>query len=409
MLGIASTAVRTALAAIQRNRVRSALTVLGVLIGVASVVLVTALAGGARAEVADQLSDFGSDVIFVGPISTPQLGARARAVGHLTEGDGRAIAREATTVSRVGLWLGAQGHVVRGDKNVATSLDGANLDFLAIRKWTVERGQAWEPSDEIVRSRVCLLGAKVRDKLFSREEDPVGQIVRIGTFPFRVAGVLKARGESSYGEDLDDRVIMPLGSLRARFVHGVPGQVDRIFAAASSRARSPRAARDIAAILRQRHGIADPNDGDFTIKSESELSDTIGRILRTMSVLFLGVAAISLLVGGVGVMNIMLVSVTERTREIGVRLSIGARRRDVLLQFVVEAMVMTLIGGLAGTSIGVALTLVVGYAVNRPLHPDLASIAAAVLTSGGIGLLFGYLPARRAARLDPIDALRADG
>ncbi len=401
------TAMRLALGAIARNKTRAALTVLGILIGVSAVVMVTALASGASELVVGQIDNFGSNMLFVNPQPTQTSGARAKATGRLTENDGRAIAREAVSVTKVAPFISSFGQVVFADQNVSTTLIGTTIDYFEIRKFKVSRGDLWTESDELIKSKVTLLGVTVAQKLFG-SEDPVGRTVRIGRYPFKVIGVLAPRGTSPFGEDQDDRIIMPIGAFRGRVMFTSPGRADMLLASSTSDETTNRATEQVTSILRQRHHIAEDREPDFTVNTQAEFRKTTEGITTALSLLLLSVAAVSLLVGGIGVMNIMLVSVAERTREIGIRMSIGARGRDILTQFLVEAVVLSMIGGMLGMIVGVGTVLGIGRALDWPVTPTGPSIAVAVLTSVVIGIVFGFLPARRAAALDPIDALRVE-
>jgi putative ABC transport system permease protein len=403
------TAIRLAFSAIGRNKMRASLTVLGILIGVASVVAVTAIARAATSLVGGELAGFAVNAIYVHPQTTQQSGARSKTTSRtITEADGRAIAREAVSISGVGFWLDTTGQVVYGDKNVLTNVIGTNLDYFPIRKWEVVKGAAWTDSDELFKTKVCVIGQSVRDKLFGSGADPVGQTVRVAGFPYRILGLLGPRGTSQFGGDQDDRIMMPVGSFRARIQHTSPGRLNQLIAGATSAETVSRAVKQIGEILRQRHHIPEGGTDDFDIETQAHQQEQIGGVLDDLSIMLSAVAGISLLVGGIGVMNIMLVSVAERTREIGTRLSIGARERDILLQFIVEAIVLSLVGGLIGMILGSGAVFAVAGALGLPLFPTFGSVALAVGTSGTIGLVFGFLPARRAAKLDPIEALRVE-
>jgi putative ABC transport system permease protein len=407
MFGVILNAIRLALGAVARNKTRSALTVLGILIGISAVVTVTALAGGASAKVGGEIDSFAANALFINPQPVQASGAKSKWTGRLTEADGKAIAQGAVSVSGVAPWLSTIGQVVYADKNVQTELVGTTLSYFPIRKFSVGKGENWTENDELIKTKVCLVGQTVANNLFGNA-DPIGRTIRIGRSPYRVIGVLAPKGSSPFGEDQDDRVMMPIGSFRARVMHTSPGRADILMAGATSEQTTNRAKEQIEAIMRQRHRIQPGRDDDFVVNTQAEFRKTQEAITGTLAALLLSVAGVSLLVGGIGVMNIMLVSVAERTREIGIRMSIGAREKDILTQFLIEAVVLTMFGGLLGIGGGFAASLGVGRAIGWPMMPSFDALAIAVATSIGIGVLFGYLPARRAAKMDPIDALRVD-
>ncbi len=400
-------ALALALSAIARNKTRSALTVLGILIGVAAVVIVTALAGGASKEVGSSIEGFAANAIFINPQPVQSSGAKSKGTGRLTEADARAIVREAVSIDRAAPFLSTQVQIVNGDRNVSTTVIGTNLQYFPIRKFRVEKGDQWTESDELLKNKVCILGATVREKLFG-PIDPIGRTIRLGGAPYRIIGLLEAKGSSPFGDDQDDRVLMPIGSFRARIMHTSPGRVDMILASARSDNVSERAQEQVDSILRQRHHIAEGKDPDFRVNSQAEFQAAQKAISAILSALLLAVAAVSLLVGGIGVMNIMLVSVAERTREIGIRMSIGARESDILVQFLVEAVMLSLLGGMLGIILGGGAVMGLGFALGWNMIPTPESVAIAVITSITIGVVFGYLPARHAAKLDPIEALRVE-
>jgi putative ABC transport system permease protein len=406
VLGILWNALRLAVSAILRNPLRALLTVLGIFIGISAVVIVTGLADGATSQVTGQIDSFASNGLSIHPQPVQASGARQKATGRLTEADVLAVKREAVSVQGAAPWLSASVQVVYADQNTTTTAIGTTADYMEIRKWTIERGEMWTPLDEEAKTKVCLIGHTTAEALFGAV-DPVGATIRIGRSPYRVIGLLNPRG-SMFGEDQDDRVMMPIGSFRARVLHTAPGRVDYFWANARSPEVTDRAKREIDAILRQRHHIPPDGDPDFVINSQAEMQKATATITDSLKVLLIGVAAISLLVGGIGVMNIMLVSVAERTREIGIRMSIGARGRDILVQFLIEAVVLTMLGGVLGLVFGMAGIQIAARIIGWTLTPSPLAAVVAVLTSVVIGVVFGFVPARNAARLDPIEALRAD-
>ncbi len=390
-----------------RNKLRAALTVLGILIGVTAVVMVTALAGGASASVGESIDNFGSNILFIYPQNVQTSGVRSKTQGRLTENDGKAIAREAVSIARVAPWLSTQGQVVYGDKNVSTAIIGTTNTYYDVRRYKIAKGEQWTESDELVKTKVCVVGQTVAEKLFGNQ-DPVGRSVRIGRYPFRIVGVLAPKGSSPFGDDQDDRVMMPIGSYRGRVLRTSPGRVDQLMSSAISEEVTQRAQNQITSILRQRHRIAEGAENDFQVSTQSDMRQAQEAITGVLSMLLLAVAAVSLVVGGIGVMNIMLVSVAERTREIGIRLSIGARGKDILVQFLVEAIVLSLVGGILGIVLGSGATIALGNALGWNATPTPTAVAVAAATSAFIGVVFGFLPARRAAALDPIEALRTE-
>src|ERR1700722_9839691 len=286
------TAVRLAFGAIGRNKLRASLTVLGILIGVAAVVAVTALANGATAMVSGQLAGFAANAIYVRPQNTQQSGARAKTSGRLTEADGRALAREAISLSGVGFWIDTQGQVVFGDKNVLTDIVGTNLEYYPIRKWEVVKGTAWTEQDELFKTKVCVIGKTVSDKLFGTGVDPVGQTIRIAGFPYRILGLLGSRGSGQIGGDQDDRIMMPSGSFRARIQHTSPGRLGSLICGATSAETVTRAVKQIGDILRQRHRIPEGGKDDFEIETQAEQQEQIGGVMDDLSIMLSCVAAI---------------------------------------------------------------------------------------------------------------------
>jgi putative ABC transport system permease protein len=409
MLGALLSATRIAMRAIRRNGLRATLTVLGILIGVAAVVIVTALGDGARQAVGSRIESLGSNFIIVFPQQSNASGARGAQGGgaHLTEDDGRAIKRDSVSVAAVAPVLRAQSQFVYGDKNVSTSSIGTNRDFLVVRNWKVKSGSMWTEHDEAVKAKVCVLGTTVKTNLFGAE-DPIGHYIRVDRYAFRVIGVLESKGQAPIGGDQDDIVIMPIGSMRARIFRTPPGFAGALMISATSADTNDRAVRQITAILRQRHRIADGRDADFAVRTQKEFLRLQQTVYGALTFLLAAVAGVSLFIGGIGVMNIMLVSVTERTREIGIRMAIGAREGDIQLQFLVEAMVLSLFGGVAGVVIGVVFVALIAAVQSQSMSISPGPLVLSLVVSGLTGVVFGFVPARRAAKLDPIEALRRE-
>jgi putative ABC transport system permease protein len=396
-----------ALRTIYRSKLRAALTILGILIGVAAVVVVTALGTGVRERIGQQVEDLGSNTIYVFAQPTQVSGAKNKGLGRITETDGRAMVREATSLSAVAPFSSTQSQVVYGDRNVATSIMGSTRDYFVVRKFPIARGSLWTEQDERLKAKVVVLGTTVSEALFGNQ-DPIGAVIRIGRYPYRVIALMEKKGPSPFGEDQDDRILMPSTTFRARIRPSGIDRVDMLIASATSALTVDRAQAQIESILRQRHGISDQDQADFRCSTQNEIRQSQEAIFGVLSVLLISIAAVSLFVGGIGVMNIMLVSVTERTREIGIRMAIGAREADILFQFLIEAVVLSLLGGIIGSAFGSAAILIASRLLEWPMRLPIEALLVALGTSAGIGILFGFLPARRAARLDPIEALRQD-
>jgi putative ABC transport system permease protein len=399
--------VVAALRSIVRSPLRASLTVLGILIAVSAVVTVDAIGAGGRARVSAQIDALGSNFIIVFPQASQSSGARgAQGSGmRLTEDDGRAILRESTSIAAVAPALRAAVQIVCGDRNWSTQVFGTRLPYLRVRSWPVERGAAWDEHDEATKAKVVLLGRTVAAALFG-SDDPINHTVRIGRYPYRVIGVLGPKGDSPFGQDQDDIVLMPSTSFRARVMHTPPNFAGALLASASSSDTTDRAVRQIDSILRQRHHVDAGRDPDFVVRTQKEFAAMKDRISNALSLLLVFVAAVSLVVGGIGVMNIMLVSVTERTREIGIRMAIGARAADIRTQFLVEAVTLAVLGGVAGVLAGAGAVAVVRSALGWPMTLRVPAIVVSLAVSAATGVAFGFFPARRAANLDPMEALR---
>ena len=399
--------LRIALVAIRRNAVRSGLTMLGVIIGVASVIAMIALGSGARAAIDDQIQQQGTNVIYVSAGSFGRGPGMARggagSTTTLTLEDAQAIARDVPTIARVSPMARGRAQVVAGNQNWNTSVEGGNEDYIVIRNWPLASGADFTSRDVLVAEKVALLGPTVAKTLFP-DSDPVGQIIRVRNLPFRVVGVLTSKGQNQWGQDQDDIIIAPYTTVQKKLL-GITFIQQIVLSATSSDAVEP-AAVEITKLMRQRHKIQDPNDDDFTVRTVAEMAATRTEMANTMTMLLMSVASVSLLVGGIGIMNIMLVSVTERTREIGLRMAVGARTRDILRQFLAEAVSLSIVGGAVGVLLGMSVSRLLTTGLGWPTVITPTSIIVAFAFAGAVGVFFGFYPARKAAELDPIEALR---
>ena len=400
-------ALRLALRALSRNKLRAALTVLGILIGVAAVVAMTALGEGAKESIERQMSAVGTNLIWVWPGATVSSGVRGEAGSRptLSEDDARAISREITSVQAVAPTLGMATQAVAGARNAATRITGSTPEYFVARAWPLARGRYFDEVDMRSAAKVCIIGETVRRALFGRA-DPVGERVRLGRLPCEVIGLLAPKGQGSFGQDYDDTVVMPITTVRARLRGSTGREVDQVMISVRSALQVRRTQARVTALVRQRHRLQEHEENDFSVRNLQEMMETLERTRGTLTTLLLAIACIALLVGGIGVMNIMLVSVTERTREIGIRLAVGARSGDILAQFLVEAVTLSAIGGIAGLALGTGAGLALGKAMDWNVSFSPMAAVIALGTSGGIGVVFGFFPARRAAALDPITALR---
>ena len=396
--------VKVGLQSIARNKMRSALTMLGIVIGVACVIAMVAVASGASRSIQAQIDALGTNFLMIFPGTTTSSGARMfSGSSNLTVEDAAAIRADCPSVAYVSATARTSAQVVAGELNWATQIQGVDVDFPFIRSWNVSAGDFFTDADVRAATKVAVLGRTVADALFPAG-DAVGSTIRIKNVPFRVVGVLEKKGGSTMGQDQDDAIVAPYTTVMKRLEGR--SRVGMILAAASSPDRVDEAQAEIETLLRQRHRIGPGQDADFMIRSQEEMASTAAASSKTLSVLLGSVAAISLLVGGIGIMNIMLVSVTERTREIGIRMAIGAKGRHVLAQFLLEAVVLSVVGGLAGILLGVGASELIARYAGWPVALGAGPILMAFGFAALIGILFGFYPARRAAALDPIDALR---
>jgi putative ABC transport system permease protein len=397
--------LKVALKSIFKSRMRSLLTALGIIIGVAAVIVMVAIGDGAQAQVEQQISALGSNLIVIFPGSTNSGGIRmgAGSINRFTMQDVEKIQEEATLIKAVSPIVRTGGQVIGGTGNWSTQVQGVATNFLEIREWPLESGEFFTDKDIVSRAKVAVLGQTVVKQLFPNE-DPIGQQIRIRNVPFKVIGVLSSKGQSSFGTDMDDIIMAPATTVLDRLVGGI--YITYIQASAISTNQIDAAQDQLKTIMREAHHIQPGEDDDFTVRNQAELTEAATQTSKILTILLASVAGVSLIVGGIGIMNIMLVSVTERTREIGIRLSVGARTSDVMIQFLTEAIVLSLAGGLIGVllSIGIIFILNNYTSMMAVISPEIIFIA--VSFAGIIGIFFGFYPARKAANLNPIDALR---
>jgi putative ABC transport system permease protein len=399
-------ALAVAVNALRRNAMRTALTALGIIIGVAAVIVMVALGSGAQSSIEAQIRSAGSNLIVVssgssgfGPVRQGQ-----GATTTLTTADAQAIRTEIAGIRYLSPGVGTRGQVVAESANWGTQIQGVGHEFAGLRTWPLQFGSFLTEQDVTRASNVAVLGSVVRDQLYGAGNDPTGAVIRIRNTPFRVIGVLSRKGQAAMGPDQDDVVVVPYTTAQKRLL-GIT-HLQNIWISGEPAADLERLSSDLGALLRTRHKIAAGEDDDFMVRSLEEMASVLTSTTRTMTWLLAAVAAVSLLVGGIGIMNIMLVSVTERTKEIGLRLSVGASDVDVLLQFIVEAIVLSVAGGVIGIATGVAASYVVGEVMDWPLAVTTSAVLVAFGFAVAVGVFFGFYPARKAAALNPIDALR---
>jgi putative ABC transport system permease protein len=399
--------IRIAFRALARNKTRAALTMLGIIIGVSSVIVMVSIGQGAQATVQAQIEGMGTNLLFVSAGSQNVGGVRSGAgdtgTNTLTVDDLDAVKREVPSVALVSPVVNSRSQLVAGNQNWSTSIQGVSEQFPEIRKWAVASGDFFTDSDVRSAARVVVIGQTIADNLFPGQ-DAVGQTMRISNMPFRVAGVMARKGQDPQGRDQDDAAFAPYTSVQKKLLGSTRVQV--AYVSAVSQDATYTAQSQIADLLRQRHKLAQGAPDDFTVRNMSDVAEAANETNSVMTMLLGSIAGVSLLVGGIGIMNIMLVSVTERTREIGIRMAIGARSTAVRTQFLVESIVLSLTGGFVGIALGVLASVGVPFLLGWPTLVSTASIIGSVVFSAGVGIFFGYYPARKAAALDPIDALR---
>ncbi len=407
MINIPST-IKISFRALWVNKMRSSLTMLGIIIGVGAVIAMVAVGSGASRQIAEQIASMGSNLLIVMPGSTSSGGVRMGAGSQptLSLGDSEAILKECSAVEEVAPVLGGVAQVVFGHLNWSTTVTGTTPGMLIVRDWPLASGRPFTQQDVKSATKVCLLGQTVVDSLFG-DQNPIGQAIRIKNVPFTVMGVLSVKGQSTQGQDQDDVIYVPVTTSQKKlFGTQFPGMVRTIMVKARSAEDLSTAETQMTELLRQRHHIGQKQDSDFTVRNLTQIMQAREQSTQVMTLLLGAIASVSLLVGGIGIMNIMLVSVTERTREIGIRMAVGAKTMDIRIQFIVEALTLSLIGGVIGIIIGVSTAVVLSSISGWPTVVSILSILLAFGFSGFIGIFFGFYPAYKASLLNPIDALR---
>lgn len=406
MNGIAT--IKIAMNALNVNKMRSGLTMLGIIIGVAAVIAMLSIGAGARAQISKEISSLGSNLLMVWPGTATSGGLRIGfgTMPTLTSDDARAISEDATDVAFVAPVLNGTAQVVYGNQNWSTIVTGTTPDFFELREWHMESGRAFIQRDVDGATKVALVGQTVVENLFGHE-DPVGKVIRIKKIPFKVIGVLSKKGQSPIGQDQDDSIYIPLTTAQKRlFGTAFPGMVRMIIAKAKDPESIKSAEKQITELLRQRHHIMPGREDDFSVRNLTEMLATAEQAAKIMSILLGSIASVSLIVGGIGIMNIMLVSVTERTREIGIRMAVGARPKDILMQFLVEAVVLAVIGGGIGIVVGAMGSWLISHFTGWEVSVSLFAVILAFGFSAFVGIFFGFYPARKASLLAPVECLR---
>lgn len=397
---------KIALRALANNKLRAFLTMLGIIIGVASVIAMLAIGQGSKKSIQQQISEMGSNMIMIHPGAEMRGGVRQdpSAMQTLKLENYEKLSEECTYLSGISPNVSSSGQLVAGANNYPSSVSGVSMDYLTIRQLTVEQGEMFTENDIRTAAKVCVIGKTIVDNLFPDGSDPIGKVIRCNQIPFRVIGVLKSKGYNSMGMDQDDVVLAPYSTVMKRLL--AQTYLSGIFASALTEDITDEAVDEITTILRREHKLKETDDDDFTIRTQQELSSMLNTTTDLMTTLLACIAGISLVVGGIGIMNIMYVSVTERTREIGLRMSVGARGVDILSQFLIEAILISITGGLIGVIIGCGASFMIKTIAHWPVFIQPWSVLLSFLVCTVTGVFFGWYPAKKAADLDPIDALR---
>ena len=396
---------KIALRALANNTLRAFLTMLGIIIGVASVITMLAIGQGSKKSIQKQISEMGSNMIMIHPGADMRGGVRQdpSSMQTLKLSDYESLRNETNYISAISPNVSSSGQLIAGNNNYPSSVSGVGIDYLEIRQLNIESGEMFTESDIQTSAKVCVIGKTIADNLFPNE-DPVGRIIRFNQVPFRVVGVLKSKGYNSMGMDQDDVVLAPYTTVMKRLL--AQTYLEGIFASALTEDMTDNASEEITEILRRNHKLKESDDDDFTIRSQQELSSMLNSTTDLMTTLLACIAGISLVVGGIGIMNIMYVSVTERTREIGLRMSVGARGIDILSQFLIEAILISITGGIIGVIIGCGASFIVKNVAHWPIYIQTWSVLLSFAVCTITGVFFGWYPAKKAADLDPIEAIR---
>lgn len=398
--------IKIASRSLRKNKMRVFLTMLGIIIGVASVISMLAIGEGSRRNIEASVSSLGTNTVMIYPGSVNQGGVRMGAGSYstLTQKDADVLAARCEYLTEVSPVVMRSSQVIAGSQNWHTMVVGGYNSYISIRSLKMESGNLFSTGDQRNAAKVCVIGQTVSTNLFGESTDPVGQFIRINSIPFRVIGLLEKKGQNTFGQDQDDIIIAPFSTVQKRMLSGM--YVNNILASSRSEGDMENAKEQVTEILRLQHKLGQEDEDDFTVRSQADIANVFGSISKVLTILLASIASISLLVGGIGIMNIMLVSVTERTREIGIRMAVGAKSRDVLFQFMIESVFISFIGGLIGILFGILVSQLVARFGGWPVVITASSVLLSFAFSAIVGIFFGWYPARKAAGLNPIDALR---